>query len=370
MSTYVCNEAQFDQLLAHLKQRGYSLLGPTVGEEAIVYEEIQGAGDLPVGYRDSQDPGTYRLKQGEDRSYFAYQASQHSWKQFLFPAMEKLWSAKMEGGKIVAFEEASNPEEKWALIGVLACDLMAIRIQERVFNTRLENYSQFHKRRENAFIVAINCTTSVNTCFCASMGSGPDAKEGYDLALTEVADEKRHHFLLTSGSPKGESVCKELGLAEASAVECQEGRALVRRNRENLMRSVDNATIKERLANSYESQVWDEVAARCINCANCTLVCPTCFCTSMTDRVNMDKTEVEREQRWESCFNLSHAYTNSGIMRSSAKARYRQWLTHKFGTWWDQFGTSGCVGCGRCIVWCPVGIDVTEELNKLECGKC
>ena len=95
------------------------------------------------------------------------------------------------------------------------------------------------------------------------------------------------------------------------------------------------------------------------------MVCPTCFCTSVADTTDVTGDHAERWQEWASCFDLDYSELHGGQVRSSGASRYRQWLTHKFGTWHTQFGQSGCVGCGRCIAWCPVGIDVTAELTAL-----
>ena len=363
---FICKLEQFHQLLNMLKSKGYRLLGPTVRNEVIVYDELQSANDLPVGWRDEQDPGYYRLKLSGDQAYFKYQASPHSWKQFLFPSSEMLWSARKEGGKIVGFEEPARSDEKLAFIGVLACDLQALSVLTKVFDKRFALYEQYHHRKENAFILAINCTTSANTCFCTSMGSGPEVNAGYDWAVTEIIDETRHYFLVTCGSVLGVSLRKELSLQLATEPECQEGRALVKRNAEGMKRHVDNEHVRDMLTNNLYSKQWDKAAKQCVNCANCTMACPTCFCSTIGDQVSLNGSRVDRMQTWESCFNLSHSYVHGGSVRSSAKSRYRQWLTHKFGTWWDQFGVSGCVGCGRCITWCPVGIDVTEEIKKLQ----
>ena len=130
-------------------------------------------------------------------------------------------------------------------------------------------------------------------------------------------------------------------------------------------RTLDTDGIKELLYGSYEHRRWDDVAARCLACANCTLVCPTCFCATVEDVTDLTGDHAERWRRWDSCFTLEHSYLHGGSVRTSTRARYRQWLTHKLATWIDQFGTSGCVGCGRCITWCPVAIDITAEVAAI-----
>ena len=198
------------------------------------------------------------------------------------------------------------------------------------------------------------------------MGTGPETTEGYDLALTEVIHEKEHYFIVAVGSAKGRSLCDSLSLRLAAPAECEWATQLVEKNKKEMVRHVDNQHVHEMLNKSWHCKRWDQVSQRCVNCANCTMVCPTCFCFEVKDEVGLAKSHDDRWQNWDSCFNVSHSYIHGGSIRQDAESRYRQWLTHKFGTWWDQFGASGCVGCGRCITWCPVGIDVTEELQEIK----
>lgn len=367
----LCSTEQFQQLLHLIKHDGYKLLAPTIRNEVIILDEIASAEDLPVGWMDEQDPGYYRLKRRSDQAYFGYNLGPHSWKKYLFPPREKLFSARKQANGLVVFQESPPVIEKMAFIGVRACEIQAISIQDRVFKHKLAVYQQYQQRRENLFIVAVNCTRAVNTCFCVSMDTGPEVKEGYDLSLTEVINDREHFFVVAVGSAEGESFCKQLGLRSAAQTQSQAASLLVEKNKENMMREVDNGHVHKMLEGSWNCKRWDQVAQRCINCANCTMVCPTCFCSDTEDKVSLDGSQVDRWQSWDSCFTLSHSYVHGGSIRESAKSRYRQWLTHKFGTWWDQFGVSGCVGCGRCIAWCPVGIDVTEELKELtvECNE-
>jgi formate hydrogenlyase subunit 6/NADH:ubiquinone oxidoreductase subunit I len=131
------------------------------------------------------------------------------------------------------------------------------------------------------------------------------------------------------------------------------------------IRHLDTAGLRDLLYENFEHPRWDNVAARCLSCANCTMVCPTCFCTTVEDVSDISGNHAERWRRWDSCFTQSFSYIHGGSVRTSAKSRYRQWMTHKLASWTDQFGTSGCVGCGRCITWCPVGIDITEEVRAI-----
>ena len=360
----LCSTSQFQQLLTFMSQE-YKLIGPTVRDGAIVYDELQSAADLPIGWMDEQDPGFYRLKRRPDNAYFGYNLGQHSWKRFLFPPREKLYSIQKKDS--LTFSRGLDPAiEKMAFIGVRACEIQAMLVQDKVFQNARDVYEQYQKRRENIFILAVQCTTSAHTCFCSSMKSGPEVKGGFDLCLTEVIERQNHYFVIEIGTSKGGSLCQKIAFAEADDKTCQKASLLIEKNKCAMMRHVDNDHIHQMLMNSWNCKRWNHVASRCINCANCTMVCPTCFCSEITCTVSIDGLHADRWQSWDSCFNLSHSYIHDGPVRKSDLSRYRQWLTHKFGTWWDQFGLSGCVGCGRCITWCPVGIDVTEELRELQ----
>ena len=355
------------QLLEALQRRGYRLLGPTVRDGAIVYNEISSVQELPIGWTDRQEAGTYRLQNREDGAIFGYSVGPHSWKRYLHPPVLRLWRA---GGGKESFQPEADVEtpEKTALIGVRSCELHAIAIQDRVFLGDLYVDPHYKARREGLFIVAVNCAQASGTCFCASMGTGPEVTEGFDVCLTEVL-EGSHYFVARAGTRAGEEVLSEVPHREATGGEEEAARRVVAQAAEQMGRSMDTVGLKELLYANLEHPRWEEVAQRCLSCGNCTMVCPTCFCTAVedvTDLAGMSEAGVaERWRRWDSCFTTDFSYIHGGSVRASPKARYRQWLTHKLASWQDQFGTSGCVGCGRCITWCPVGIDITEEVRSM-----
>ena len=226
--------------------------------------------------------------------------------------------------------------------------------------------SGYARRRAGVFIVAVNCTEPGETCFCTSMGTGPQAGPGYDLLLTELAGESGHEFVVEAGSAAGRALLADLALLPADG-RCGAARPLrlSPSAAAHMGRTMDAGGLRELLAASHDAARWDEVASRCLTCGNCTMACPTCFCTTVEDVTDLSGDHAERWQSWASCFELDFSQLHGGPVRASGVSRYRQWLTHKLGTWHDQFGSSGCVGCGRCIVWCPVGIDLTEEVAAL-----
>ena len=355
------------QLIDLLRGRGYCVVGPTVRDQAIVYDEINGLGDLPAGWTDRQDPGTYRLVRRDDEALFGYVVGPHSWKKYLHPARLRLWRAERRGGEVRILDDA-EPAPKMAFLGVRSCEIHAILIQDKVFlgaDFRDEDYA---RRRENAMIIAVNCGEAGGTCFCTSMGTGPEVASGHDLALTELLGEGGHRFLVEAGSEAGERLLEGVRHDKPVEADLAMARAAVEKAKAQMGRSLDTTGIKELLQGNQDHPRWDEVAARCLTCGNCTMVCPTCFCTTVEDTSDLDGSHAERWRRWDSCFTLDFSYIHGGSIRHSSKSRYRQWMTHKLAHWIDQFGTSGCVGCGRCITWCPVGIDITEEAAAIRSG--
>lgn len=363
---FIIQQKDFDSLISALKTRSYLVIGPTVRDNAVVYDEINGASDLPIGWTDEQDNSQYRLKRTANGSFFGTTVGPYSWKRFLFPPRLKILSVIKRGKSLeIESDESGGRRRQYAFIGVRPCELSAVALQDKVFMGAQFADRAYTVRRKGAFVVAVNCTRCGGTCFCDSMGTGPAAKGGYDIVLTEIVESDRHYFVAEVGSAKGTDVMNDVPRSKASAADIQLARKLVETARENMKKTLIVEGLKELLSDNTESPHWDEVARRCLMCANCTLVCPTCFCSTVEDTTDLSGERAERWRRWDSCFTMDFAKVTGGNFRPSAKARYRQWITHKLSWWIDQFGTSGCVGCGRCITWCPVGIDITAEVQAL-----
>lgn len=355
-------------LIDLLRRQGYCVVGPALRDGAIVYDEVTALEDLPAGWTDHQDAASYRLLRRDDEALFGYVVGPHSWKKFLHPERLRLWRARKQGDGVSLVEGEETPP-RFALLGVRSCELHAIAIQDKVFLGTAHRDRDYGLRRENAFIVAINCGQAGGTCFCVSMNTGPQATSGFDLALTEILDDGPHRFLVETGSKQGEEVLQQLPHGDAREKDEAAAQTAVEAARGQMGRTMDTDGIKELLQANPDHARWDDVASRCLSCANCTMVCPTCFCTTVEDVTDLSGETAERWRRWDSCFTLDFSYVHGGSVRSSSKSRYRQWMTHKLAHWLDQFGTSGCVGCGRCITWCPVGIDITEEVAAIRADK-
>jgi ferredoxin len=363
VSAVVVDRVDIGALFDALTGDGYRVIGPKIRDEAIVYGDLGGVEDLPIGWGDEQDGGRYRLRRREDGALFGYAVGQHSWKEFLFPPRTTLFQATKRDGTL-AFTASDSSQERYAFLGVRACELAAIAIQDRVFLGGPGDRT-YRTARRDIFTIAVNCMVAGGTCFCVSMGTGPRATSGYDLTLTEVIDEDRHEFVFESGTEAGEHLLRALPGRATTDDDLSRVDRIVATTSAQMGRSMDTDGIKELLYANLEHPRWDEVATRCLACTNCTLVCPTCFCSTTEDSVTLDGGEAARTRRWDSCFTMDFSNLHGVPVRPSTRSRYRQWMTHKLASWYDQFGSSGCVGCGRCITWCPVGIDITEEVAAI-----
>jgi len=350
----------FDQLLDAIRRRGFRLVGPVLRDGAICYDDIDSTADLPAGWTDEQQPGAYRVRRRDDDALFGYNVGPHSWKKYLFPPYARLSPPE------------PPPDAPFAFIGVRSCELTAIAIQDRVFLGGRHKDQQYEGRRADALIVAVNCGEAGATCFCASMDAGPRARSGFDIALTELLGQDGqdgHRFLAEAGTARGAEILGELRCAPAEAADTSAALAATDHAIASMGRAMPELDLRALLEENYSHPRWDDVAARCLTCGNCTMVCPTCFCFSVEDVSGLASADPagnpERHRSWDSCFTMDHSYLHGGSVRVSDRSRYRQWMTHKLATWFDQFGTSGCVGCGRCITWCPAGIDITEEVAAI-----
>jgi ferredoxin len=357
MNSAVIDAAGLHLLVSTLIDRGFTVVGPTVADNAIVLSELGSADDLPLGWGVDVGPGHYRLRRRDDDKVFGHSAGPQSWKQFLHPPRQKLWSS--------AGEEEPEEPPRYAFLGVRGCDLAAIATLNGVLGKGAHPDKGFTGRLSRVFVVAVNCTEPGGLCFCASMGTGPSVGPGYDLALTEQTSSEGRRYVVDIGSDDGADVLNQLPHRLATDNEIASARDDVAEAAHHMGRQMPVGDLRNLLVDSRESPHWEEVASRCLTCGNCTMVCPTCFCTSVSDVTDLTGEHAERWMEWASCFEFDFTFVHEGSVRQSGPSRYRHWLTHKLGTWHDQFGTSGCVGCGRCIAWCPTGIDITEEMTTL-----
>ena len=365
----IVESAALSDLIRVVREDGYTVIGPTVRGDAIVLDEILDGSELPVGWGVDTGAGRYRLVRRADDAVFAHSAGPQSWKSILHPARRRLLSIQQHADcDQTGFSVEPEPADvapRYAFLGVRPCDLAAIGILDRVLAGGEHPSPHYTSRRDGILLIVANCTEPGAACFCVSMGGGPRAEAGYDLALTERVDAEGHRFLVEAGSPAGERLLAALPGRGATDADLAVAAADLTDAAGRMGRAMPAMDLRQLLADSRESPHWEDVANRCLACGNCTMVCPTCFCTTTEDVSDLTGDHAERWERWDSCFNLDFSYLHGGEVRTSTDSRYRQWMSHKLSTWYDQFGSSGCVGCGRCVVWCPVGIDITVEAARL-----
>ncbi|KPK01633.1 MAG: hypothetical protein AMK71_04840 [Nitrospira bacterium SG8_35_4] len=362
----VIDKSEFKKLFNALRGH-YSIVGPVARDGVIVLDRVD-YDEIPSGFEDIQQPGHYRLSKEHD-SFFSFRPGPDSLKKFLHPSLfiQHSFDRSKKTGFINAEHDRGKP---YAFIGVRACDITALDRMNRVFEGCDGSECGYFGQRE-IFIAAIACSRPSGNCFCSSMNSGPDIKKGFDILLTELTNV----FMVEIGSEKGKHVCTNLNARPATAQEAEEKKRRTEECSTFMKKTMDIDDMPHFLYRQFESSVWTEVAERCLACGNCTQVCPTCFCNTSFDLVTLSGMKKQNEfsgkrmKKWDSCFSRNFARVHGGNFRLSRRARYRHWFNHKFGYWLEQYGVSGCVGCGRCITWCPVGIDVTEEMERLR-GRC
>jgi sulfhydrogenase subunit beta (sulfur reductase) len=387
VATGVLEVAALDGLVAALWDRGYRVVGPRVRDGVIVYDDLARADQLPIGWTDTQVPGHYRLEQRGDAARFGYAVGPHSWKRELYPPRQRLWEAVSDGDATFHVVEPPQDDQALAFVGVRGCELAAIAVQDRVFLQGLTEDRVYAAHRRDNVLIAVECHSPAATCFCTSMGTGPaitvpvngDAVEAADdpvprsdapaqavadLVLTELLDGEPC-YLARAGTALGEELLAELEHRPVTDTDTAARDASLAAVTDAIDRHLDVDGIRDLLMGNLSHPRWDDVADRCLTCGNCTMVCPTCFCSTVEDTTDLTGDHAARDRRWDSCFTLAFSHTGPASVRTSNRARYRQWMTHKLATWIDQFETSGCVGCGRCLTWCPVGIDITEEVAAI-----
>lgn len=348
-------------LIDLLAAEGYQVVGPQLQDGAILYRDLTDITQLPVGVHDHQQPGQYQITQDEQPRSFAWANGPQALKPWLFAPREVIWQARRSHDGHIEFIQPQHPTHKLAVLGVRACDLAGLRLQDQHFLKGAYTDPYYADRRRGLFLISVDCSHPADTCFCASTGDGPHNQSGYDLNLTELDDG----YLMDAGSAAGETLLRQLPLLPSSPARRHEKQAQYDAAVAAQTRALPLIPLHNLLREQRDHPRWEDIAERCLACGNCTQVCPTCFCHREGDLVTLDGDQSEHTREWDSCFTAGHGYLAGHQVRPDTKSRYRQWMTHKLDTWHDQYGRSGCVGCGRCISWCPVGIDFVEEAVQL-----
>lgn len=360
------NKEHLSSLFDKLKD-SHKVIGPKIENGVIVLSEID-VNDIPAGFEDHQKAGSYRLVKGKRPEIFSFSVGPDSFKRFLHPPVSEMFAFKRSRTGI-SITLPGREEKPLAFIGIRACDLSALKLYDRIFLEGPVRDKTYASLRSNSLTIALNCSCPGDNCFCSSMGTGPEVKDGYDVVLTELRDS----FLIESGTVRGQDLLAQLDLEEANDTDVSEKAERIEACRRAMKKSIRAEELPGLIYRNLDHPRWTDIAERDLECGNCTQVCPTCFCNSRYDLVRLSgistrSREVSgtRVRKWDSCFSRNFGRVHGGNFRPSRRARYRQWMSHKLAYTVEQFGLPGCVGCGRCITWCPAGIDITRELEALK----
>lgn len=374
---YVFGIAGLTGIVGELDRAGYEVWGPAVRDGVITTRRLHEGDSFPVGWGAEQSPGSFRLVDSGDRSHFSWAVGAQTWKPLLHPpSVVSMRFTQAERDQTVAVGVPGRPARPLALFGLRPCDLAALdTLDHALQDAPVSAEPTYRARRDDAFLVVVNCGVPASTCACTSFGTGPHVagRRSHDLEITELLDAARPgaepEYVVAPIGERGVDVLErvaahvpgaEVDDRRAAAVAAQRAGASAA-----IRRHLSTDRIRDALGAARNLDRWADVAEQCVACGNCTAVCPTCFCTTVNDVGDLSGHHVERRRDWESCFSLEFSRLGDRCVRSSVASRYRQWMTHKLGTWHDQFGESGCVGCGRCTTWCPVGIDFLETAQSV-----
>ncbi len=352
---------ELDRLLLLLQEQGYDCLGPVVRDGTIQYLPVTRVSDMPVGVESQQAPATYNLESTGSGRLFSWSNGPQALKPLLFPSREVLWQVQRDVSGNLDFSQMDEEVAPTAVIGVRACDLAALKLQDQHFLAPGSEDPQYKKRRDSLLLIGVDCTHPSDVCFCVSTADGPGLGSGFDLGMSELDDG----FVLRAGSELGLLQLELLGLTEATDEQLQQAAIQTEQARIRQRRALPDVNLQQLLFQRLQHSHWQRVAESCTACGSCAAVCPTCFCFSEHAEISLDGTTCQQIREWSSCFAADHSSSHGHPVRADIASRYRQWLTHKLAGWHEQFGRSGCVGCGRCISWCPVGVDITREVAKL-----
>jgi len=335
----VMEKSAMDSLISLLRKKGYEVYGPVHKGPESVFAKVTNASDLALDYV----------------------VTILSPKKYLYAPSEKLFSFNADNFGI---KESSNGAGKQALLAVHPCDLNGIQILDKVRTSGAAfEDPKYKERRNNTLIVGLNCSKAGNECFCTSFGTGPDAKEGYDLLLTDLGDR----YLVEGGTEAGKAIIADLKLKKATAADTQEKEKRTKIVRQSIKRSINTDGLPKLLDKNFNHEIWMKLKDDCFSCGACTTVCPTCYCFNVVDNVDFSLKNGERVRNWDFCQLVEFGQVAlGGNFRKDRDARVKQWIYHKLNYFPQQYGSFQCVGCGRCIKACTKGIDITNIVQTLQ----
>jgi len=332
---------------------GAKLFGYRHHNGRIAFSEINNINEIFVALTDIQKPGYYRASSG-----YRFRHSFSSPKVFLLPPEHLILTVSRDYDIL---ESSSSFQELTAIFfGIKPCDRKAIDILDHILYGR----SPVYTTRRNAVraIVVEECLEPGETCFCSTVNAGPTISSGFDIAYARLYGDL---LVFRYGSSLGEKILGKVGLQRAQESHVKMYLEMVNRAISMMRGRIPNISeIQKALMEKVSAKpFWEEISSKCVGCGNCNYVCPTCFCTEIEDRV--ENGFSTRVGVWLGCLTYTYGLVAGGHFRQELYTRYRHFILHKFLFYPKQVGDIGCVGCGRCITWCPLGIDLRETLSRI-----
>lgn len=294
-----------------------------------------------------------------DTVQLEYGNSGNAPKNLFFPHTETLMRfTRTSRGHELVDGGPSDAAREMVLFGVRPCDVRSFTLLDYVFDQDKYTDPYYVARRRATTVIALACVEPpYSTCFCTSVGGHPALAEGADIMLTQLDGD---HCLVEFLTPKGERLAELFAPAkEADKKSLKHKEELVEAAVEKIKSEVPAAQIKDWLDENFEHPFWDKIHQSCLGCGTCTYLCPTCHCFDIRDEEEGD--QGIRLRTWDTCMYALYTQETSGHNpRPSQKQRWRQRLMHKFKYFVDNFREISCVGCGRCVVNCPVNIDIRK----------
>lgn len=329
----IINKNEIANILTKLAEE-YLVIAPVQKEGIVQFSAIKNGAEACLTFANTKKPG----------------------KEILFPQSEELYSYTIdtEGVRM----QANVDQKETIVFGMRPCDVKSLVLLDNVFKNDQYQDVYYLTRRANTLIVGLGCNEPAATCFCSNMACGPFAKEGSDIFLTDIGEA----YVAEGISEKGQALLAKLGLGSATA----EQKALANQLQAETKADggVNIAGIAEKLGGMFEHPFWDSLHEKCLGCAACTYLCPTCHCFDIADEAA--DCNGCRVRNWDACmFPLFTLHGSGHNPRPNGKARWRQRLMHKFNYFVDRYNATACVGCGRCIKNCPVNLDIRQALADI-----
>lgn len=279
-------------------------------------------------------------------------------KGILFPQSEVMFRYTREKGR-VSSQSTEQVDKAMVLFGVRPCDVKAIGLLDFTFDGQDYKDVYFVNKRRNTIVIGLGCLSPRTTCFCTSFKIGPFSKEGSDLFLTDIGD----WWLIDALTKKGEELIKKGPFEDTTDEDLRLGEKVEEKALHKITSRVELNGLKEKLDQMVESPFWESLYEKCLGCAVCTYLCPTCYCFDIQDEAVNSR--GARVRNWDSCmFPLYSLETSGHNPRPTGGERWRQRLNHKFNYYVELHNQPACVGCGRCILNCPVNIDIRNVVAE------